>query len=48
MTRGDPSVSHREGVPYPKVRKTGPLPLCLSLDTEQENVETTLEVVDKS
>ena len=33
---------------YPNARKTGPLPLCLSLDTSQVNVETTRHVADKS
>ena len=33
---------------YPKARKTGPMPLCLSLDTLQVSVETTRHVADKS
>ena len=33
---------------YPKARKTGPTPLCLSLDTIHLSVKTTRHVADKS
>ena len=36
-----PISQPRKRVQYPKVRKTGPMPLCLSLDTLQVNVKTT-------
>ena len=45
-TRGT-HFSAREMGQYPKARKTGPLPLCLSLDTSQE-CRDYKRVVDKS
>ena len=38
---GGPIPQPGKWVHHPKVRKTGPMPLCLSLDTLQVNVETT-------
>ena len=38
---GGPIPQPGKWVQHPKVRKTGPMPLCLSLDTLQVNVETT-------
>ena len=38
---GGPIPQPGKWVQHPKVRKTGPMPLCLSLDTLQVNVDTT-------
>ena len=44
---GGPISQPGKWVQYPKARKTGPLPLCLSLDTSQE-CRDYKRVVDKS
>ena len=48
-TRTKSSITQQEKMEQqPKARKTGPMPLCLSLDAIQASVETTFRAVDRA